>query len=436
MQKKSFIDSIRVENPCTESWEEMSGNDRVRFCSHCAKDVNDISALTRREAARLVRKSGGRLCIRYRFDPKTNTPIFAQKIAAFTRHGVAAGAIGASILSAGAYAQTESGFQLVQIERTERSGDASARISGYVTDPNGAAIAYALVSITNQETQMSRIQNASAEGFYEFKELPGGTYKLHFEGGGFEAKDVVDVYVSEASDMRRDGQLSLPGVAETVEIRSDSDTVSVVTVGAMVESSSEPSNELVSAVLEEDFENVKARIVMRTKINVRDKSRDGMSPLHAAVETGNLEIAAYLLDHGAKTNIRDFHKRTPLMMLDGDSSLEMFELLVRHGAKINLLDKYKNNLLHHAVVNELPAEAIRRLTTYGLNLNAVNKEGKTALMLAAEYGLVDAAKALIESGADVNIRTRDGQSALTLSDGSSTDIRSLLETYGAVVGTR
>src|SRR6478752_7467662 len=105
MQKKKFIDSIRVGDPCTESWDEMTGNDRVRFCSHCAKDVNNISAMTRKEAARLARKSGGRLCIRYRTDPKTHSPIFAEKISAFARHGLAAGAIGASIFAAGAYAQ-------------------------------------------------------------------------------------------------------------------------------------------------------------------------------------------------------------------------------------------------------------------------------------------------------------------------------------------
>ena len=175
---------------------------------------------------------------------------------------------------------------------------------------------------------------------------------------------------------------------------------------------------------------------MRTRVNVRDKSRDGMSPLHAAVETGNLEIAAYLLDHGAKTNIRDFEKRTPLMMMDSDTTVEMFDLLVRYGAKVTLLDKQKNNILHHAAENDVSAEVMRRLATYGLNVNAVNKEGKTALMVAAENGYVEIAKVLIESGADVNVRTRDGSTALSLISASDANTRSLLETYGAVQGTR
>src|SRR5215207_5216407 len=122
MQRKSFIDSIRVADPCTENWNEMTGNHRVRFCSHCAKDVNNISEMTRKEAARLVRKSGGRLCVRYRVDPKTSSPIFAERVASVARHGLAAGVLGASLLAAGAYAQTDSAERpLLQIERIEKS---------------------------------------------------------------------------------------------------------------------------------------------------------------------------------------------------------------------------------------------------------------------------------------------------------------------------
>src|SRR4030095_12459952 len=105
MQKKSFVDSIRVANSCSENWDEMTGNDRVRFCSHCAKDVNNISAMTRKEAARLVRKSGGRLCVRYRTDPKTHGPVFAERVSAFARHGVAAGAGWGELLTDGADTQ-------------------------------------------------------------------------------------------------------------------------------------------------------------------------------------------------------------------------------------------------------------------------------------------------------------------------------------------
>ena len=43
----------------------MIGNDQVRFCEHCQLHVNDLSAMTRHEAMRLVARSQGRLCVRY-----------------------------------------------------------------------------------------------------------------------------------------------------------------------------------------------------------------------------------------------------------------------------------------------------------------------------------------------------------------------------------
>jgi ankyrin repeat protein len=192
-----------------------------------------------------------------------------------------------------------------------------------------------------------------------------------------------------------------------------------------------PSNELVTAVLNDDLENVKARVMMRARVNARDKSREGMSPLHAAVSNGNVEIAEFLLNQGAKVNLRDYEKRTPLMMMDEDATPEMFDLLIRFSAKTALFGKQKNSLLHYLATNGAPAEIVRRAVNYGLNVNAVNKEGKTPLMLAVQDGEYDIAKALIESGADVNIRARDGRTVADLISAES-ELGSLLATYGAV----
>ena len=431
--KKSDVDSIRVQSPCSEPWEEMTGTERVRFCSHCEKSVNNISEMTRKEVARLVRRSGGSLCVRYRTDPKTNAPIFGHRVAAFARHGAAAGVLGASLLGANAvYAQGEVTPQLVQIERTEKTGTASAKISGYVTDPAGAVIPYAIVTLTNQATMMAFVQNASGEGFYEFKDLEAGSYKLRFEAGGFQFREMPDIHLGETSELRRDGNLNLLQVSEAVEVRTGIDIETSVTVGVIVcTTDSVRRNELVDAVLDEDFENVKARVMMRAKINVRDKSRDGMSPLHAAVQMGNIEIAQFLLEHGAKPNIRDFEKQTPLMMMDEDASSEMFDLLVRYGAKLNLLDKQKNNLLHHYAENGDNPDVVRRLVISGVDVNAVNKEGRTPLMVAVENAGAELVRAMIESGANVNAVGKDGRGAVDLAANDS-EIKSLLETYGAI----
>ncbi len=43
----------------------MKGDDRVRHCTHCAKNVYNISNMSRQEAADLIESTEGRVCVRY-----------------------------------------------------------------------------------------------------------------------------------------------------------------------------------------------------------------------------------------------------------------------------------------------------------------------------------------------------------------------------------
>ncbi|MFL6208808.1 MAG: hypothetical protein ACJ74W_08150 [Pyrinomonadaceae bacterium] len=56
---------VRVAAPCPASWERMLGNDRVRFCDQCNLNVYNLSALTKRDAERLIMSTEGRLCVRF-----------------------------------------------------------------------------------------------------------------------------------------------------------------------------------------------------------------------------------------------------------------------------------------------------------------------------------------------------------------------------------
>src|SRR5436189_1772127 len=145
MSKKSFTGGIEVKSPCTEDWEQMQGNVRVRFCSHCSKHVNNLSELTRREAMRLVRASGGNLCIRYIANPVTRRPMFAEQLMQITRRtpGLAAGVMTVSLsLSTMAYSQGElvskpSSRSVARLEEKKTSVPSQntfASLSGTVTD--------------------------------------------------------------------------------------------------------------------------------------------------------------------------------------------------------------------------------------------------------------------------------------------------------------
>lgn len=59
------LDNIRVAAPCTADWGKMAGDDRVRACGDCNKNVYNLSGMTREEAEALILVKEGRLCVRY-----------------------------------------------------------------------------------------------------------------------------------------------------------------------------------------------------------------------------------------------------------------------------------------------------------------------------------------------------------------------------------
>jgi hypothetical protein len=52
--KRSLLDDVRVASPCPASWDEMEGDDRVRHCKACDRQVFYLSAMTRLEAETLL----------------------------------------------------------------------------------------------------------------------------------------------------------------------------------------------------------------------------------------------------------------------------------------------------------------------------------------------------------------------------------------------
>jgi hypothetical protein len=61
----NLLDHLRVASPCHASWEEMAGDNLVRFCQHCRKNVYNLSGMSRWDAADFVREAEGQLCVRF-----------------------------------------------------------------------------------------------------------------------------------------------------------------------------------------------------------------------------------------------------------------------------------------------------------------------------------------------------------------------------------
>ena len=93
-------------------------------------------------------------------------------------------------------------------------------ILGTVTDPNGAVVPNAKVSVRNLGTQTIRTTLTSANGDYSISLLPPGHYSVSVEATSFKKYDVADITLAAGDHARIDATLNLGAASETVEVES------------------------------------------------------------------------------------------------------------------------------------------------------------------------------------------------------------------------
>jgi len=60
----SLLDRVRIASPCDVGWDNMVGDDRVRFCDKCQQNVYNLTAMTSAEAEHFLVEREGRACVR------------------------------------------------------------------------------------------------------------------------------------------------------------------------------------------------------------------------------------------------------------------------------------------------------------------------------------------------------------------------------------
>jgi hypothetical protein len=94
-------------------------------------------------------------------------------------------------------------FSVICTAQTFRGG-----IQGIVTDPNGAVIPGAEVTITSPDTGLTRTTQTDDTGMYSVSELPIGTYRVEVKKTGFQSPPVT-ARVEVATSTRTDIQLAV-----------------------------------------------------------------------------------------------------------------------------------------------------------------------------------------------------------------------------------
>lgn len=439
MPARDLSKQIEIKTPCTADWDSMIGNDRVRFCEHCNLSVNDLSQLTPKRVRRLITKSNGRLCVRYRRRPD-GSPVIKELPARLLTIGrrvsrIATGAFTATLSLSSAVSQTgtdnvtrEQLFTYRQVGAVLEPTSFGAIIKGRVTDAHGAVVQGAGITLGTAETAYLSGTITDAAGEYRFEGLQPGTYQLTIEAIGFARHQVEEIVVAANETQSTDSSLEVAAIQTEVEVTAQE---YVVVGGAMMVVAAEP---LVKAAQEDDLESLEA-LLTDSNVNTRDENL-GTTALEHAVRNGNREMVQVLLSAGADVKSRNSSKETVLMMLGEESTADIVWDLINAGAKVDLKDDEGDTaLIEVAMGKNLPV--LTALLHAGAKVDDKNDEGQTAIMLAAANDQIANIRALIRAGADMNARDRKGRTALDYAiEEDHEKIIKLLQSYGAITGEK
>ncbi|MGA2096356.1 MAG: carboxypeptidase-like regulatory domain-containing protein [Candidatus Acidiferrum sp.] len=95
-------------------------------------------------------------------------------------------------------------------------------VAGTVTDPQGAAVATAAVTLTDKSTGIGRTATTNDNGHYIFVDVNPGTYNISVSKTGFRVSKIVDQVVQVGLSLTLNVTMEIGSVAETVEVTATS----------------------------------------------------------------------------------------------------------------------------------------------------------------------------------------------------------------------
>ena len=189
----------------------------------------------------------------------------------------------------------------------------------------------------------------------------------------------------------------------------------------------------VRSELYEDASAEIIRVLTAAGADVNAADNEGRTLLMTLAEEGFFdEPIRVLLAAGARTavNAKDRQGRTALMFAARSGMVERIKILLEAGAALDARDNSGQTVLMHAALGyPCRSEVIRFLTAAGLSAADVNEDGQTPLMLVVRTGSTDCVvKQLLEAGSPIDAKDKRGRTALMLArEAGNVSVAALLE---------
>ncbi len=191
------IDGIRIATPCSVSWEQMEGDERMRHCAVCSLNVYNFADMTRDEVRALLAGREGRVCARLyrRADGTVLTRDCPTGLRALRRRASrAAAAAVAALLTLPAFAlggaspkkpHLETHGSEVKLTMEQAATAQPAAFAGVVTLDGDPAPGVTIV-LHGEATGRGATAVTNANGAFTFASLSDGSYRVNWTLAGLE----------------------------------------------------------------------------------------------------------------------------------------------------------------------------------------------------------------------------------------------------------
>ncbi len=227
-------------------------------------------------------------------------------------------------------------------------------ITGVVSDPNGAVVANASLTVTNDGTNEKRTVQTDADGRYEVPVLSTGVYTVEAMANGFKSTSVKGLRLAVGEKARADVTMTVNGVDAIVQVinqtRTDTETSTIGDTISTERISDNPVNG-------RDFTQLLATVPgsvqttnqFQTSINGIPSTFGGTSVLVDGIDAGRVDL------NGTSNVLGRIESRVNRVSMDSIQEIQVVEsnYAAQYGealsAVINPITKSGSNTFHGSI---------------------------------------------------------------------------------------